>query len=59
MKDNKEIDKGDKVYIESIYGVPYHGLVEGIGSYGDLEVKLDDQKYSNFYNRNRLTKDEK
>lgn len=58
MKDNKEINKGDIVHIESMYGSPYHGVVEGKGSFGDVEVKRDDQKYSNFYNRKRLTKDE-
>lgn len=58
MKDNKEINKGDKVYIESMYGDSYHGVVERMGSCGDIVVKLDDQKYSNFYNRKRLMKDE-
>ena len=51
MKDNKEFNKGDKVFIESIYGSPYHGVVERTDSYGDVVVKRDD-------NRKRLTKDE-
>ncbi|MBC5634635.1 hypothetical protein [Parabacteroides hominis] len=58
MKDNKEINKGDKVYIESMYGSPYHGVVERMDSYGDVVVKRDNKEYSNLYNRKRLTKDE-
>ena len=58
MKDNKEFNKGDKVFIESIYGSPYRGVVERTDSYGDVVVKRDDKEYSNLYNRKRLTKDE-
>ena len=58
MKENKEFNKGDKVFIESIYGSPYHGVVERTDSYVYLVVKRDDKEYSNLYNRKRLTKDE-
>lgn len=57
MKDNENLKAGDKVCIESIYGSPYHGVVEGKDRYDDIIVKRDNQEYSWSYNPKRITKD--
>lgn len=58
MKVSKDLKSGDKVYIESIYGEPYHGVIVEKGSCEEVVVKRDDQEYPRFYNHRRLTKDE-
>lgn len=60
MKDNKGINKGDKVCIESMYKPPYYrGRVVGEDSNGDIIIKRDDQDYTRTYNLKRITKDDK
>ncbi len=58
MGSNKKLNKGDKVYIESIYGEPYHGVIKEIEDSDFIVVKRDDQDYPRPYNSKRLTKDE-
>lgn len=58
MENSERLHKGDKVYIESMYGSPYHGIVIDVLSDDNVVVKRDDQEYSKVYNLKRLTKDE-